>query len=306
MDCSIVRGLPPLRALVAFRAVMEEGSFARAAEALNITPSAVSHQVRMLEQSLKQPLFVRRNRTVFPTPTAFGYHAAISDGFDRIAKATQLVGRERSETRFMIHSTPSFATTFLMPRLASFITRFPELDVTLASGIGPIRMGEDGFQVDIRHMSSPPDDCERIDLALELFVPLASPGFCARHALVGPAEVTRVPLIHSLRCPVNWKQWMQRYGEGVPPSRGMQFDRSYLGLAAAADGLGLALESTLLAGDLIDSGRLEMPLGPRGLTANAHWLVYRRKDRNDHHIRAFAEWILQAVQESRWGARREG
>lgn len=301
-----MRELPPLRALLAFRAVMEWGSFARAAESLNITPSAISHQVRMLEQNLKQPLFVRRNRTVFPTEVALGYHAAIADGFERIATATQLVGGKRSEVRFMIHCAPSFATTFLMPRLGAFIARFPELDVTLSSGIGPIRMGAEAFQVDIQHMTTPPDDCESIQLARELFVPLASPDFCARHALVPAASVTRVPLIHSLRCPVDWKQWIKRHGEGTPPTRGMQFDRSYLGLAAAADGLGLALESTLLAGDLIGSGRLVMPLGALGLTATAHRLVYRSKDRGDLHIRAFADWILGSVRDSGWSAGNEG
>jgi len=301
-----VRDLPPLRALVAFRAVMETGSFVRAAEVLNITPSAVSHQIRLLEETLKKPLFTRRNRAVYPNETALAYHAAISDGFDRIALATRQVGSERSETRFMIHSAPSFATTFLMPRLSSFIARFPELDVTLSSGVGPIRMGPDGFQIDIQHMTTPPDDYEGVELPLEFFVPLASPDFCARHALAGPQTVTRAPLIHSLRCPVDWKRWVGQYGEGHAPTRGMQFDRSYLVLAAAADGLGLALESTLLAGDLIDSGRLTMPFGARGLTASAHRLVFRRKDRSDPHIRAFVDWTLDALTASKWGAGQQG
>jgi len=297
-----MRDLPPLRALVTFRAVMETGSFARAAEVLSITPSAVSHQVRMLEQSLKKPLFVRRNRAVYPTQAALGYQAVISESFDRIASASRILGSERSETRFMIHCAPSFATSFLMPRLPTFIARFSELDVTLSSGIGEVRLGPEGFQVDIQHMTTPPDDCESVDLAVESYVPLASPSFCASHAPLTPHGVTRVPLIHSLRCPVDWKQWIRHHGEGLPPTRGMQFDRSYLALAAAADGLGLALESTLLASDLIDSGRLVLPFGPRGLTAHAHRLVYRRSERADTHIRAFTEWIMDAVSASQWAS----
>jgi LysR family glycine cleavage system transcriptional activator len=291
--------LPSLRGLVAFRAVMETGSFVKAAELLNITPSAVSHQIRTLEQSLKKPLFTRRNRTVHPTETARAFHAGIMDGFARIEAATRQVVTSRSEVRFMIHSVPSFATTFLMPRLRAFIRRFPELDVTLSSGTGPVRLGPDEFRIDIRdilHMGPTPENCEGVDLAREFFVPLASPEFCAEHALVAPSNLARVPLIHSLRSAVHWEQWIARYAEGTSYStRGMQFDRSFLALAAAADGLGLALESTLLGADLIESGRLIMPFGPRGLTTVAHRLIYRREDRDDPHIRAFVEWILDEL-----------
>lgn len=285
--------LPPLRGLVAFQAVMDAGSFVGAAAHLNISPSAVSHQIRLLESILQKPLFERRNRRVYPTEMAVAYHKAIADGFGRIATATRKLTTAPADIRLTIHSAPSFATNWLMPRLPSFIRRYPELDVTLSSGISPVRMGPDGFLIDIQHMSRVPEACDAIDLAEELIVPLASPAFISSNALNAPEAIAGVRLIHSLRCPARWEQWIARYAENVPYSpRGMQFDRSFLALTAAADSLGLALESTLLAGDLIKSGRLVMVFGATGIKAVAHRLVYRREDRKEPHIRAFVDWIM--------------
>ena len=100
---------------------MEAGSFARAAEQLSITPSAVSHQIRALEDILGKPLFVRARRTVTPTEEAMAYAATIGESFARIAVATSRLGSGSGVRRLTLHSSPSFATQWLMPRLGAFI-----------------------------------------------------------------------------------------------------------------------------------------------------------------------------------------
>jgi LysR family glycine cleavage system transcriptional activator len=103
--------------------------------------------------------------------------------------------------RLAIHASPSFATLWLMPRLKAFIRAHPEVDVTLSSSNEPVRVGREGFDIDIQHARPVPDDCEGVLIAEELVVPLASPGLHGGAAR-SPArsDIARVPVIHSLRC----------------------------------------------------------------------------------------------------------
>lgn len=290
-------GLPPLQWLVTFRAVMETGSFARAAERLHLTPSAISHQMRALEGRLGRPLFQRRNRSVVPTEDAMLYSASIGESFDRLIRATQRVAARPGARRLAIHCSPSFAALRLVPRLGAFLELRPDIDVSLFANHEPAKLAEDGILIDIQYARPVPDHCVSIPLATETVLPLASPDFARAHALAAPADVTRVALVHSLRCAVSWEQWAARYAPGAPLNpRGLQFDRAHLALAVAADGLGLALESKLQAHHLIAEGRLIAPFGELGIPVVAHRLVYRRADQGDRDIAAFVDWLTAELQ----------
>lgn len=293
---STFKGLPPLKLLVTFRAVIDHGNFASAARALNLTTSAVSHQMRALEDYLKRPLFTRQKRTVEPTPEALSYNAALLESFAQIASATRRVASRGNRGRLTLHSSPSFATLWLMPRIGEFIHDHPEIDVTLSSGNEPMRLGDDGFMIDIQHARPVPEACEGIVLAEEVMVPMASPAFVKQYRVKNPIDIERVPIIFSIRCQVQWNQWLDQYATHVPlPSSGMIFDRSYLSIAAAMDGLGLVLDSTLLADHALRTGALVMPFGPIGLKVISHRLVYRRADRHDPFIMSFIEWITKKL-----------
>lgn len=284
--------LPPLNWLATFRTVVETGSFVKAARILNVTPSAVSHQMRGLEARMGIHLFQRANRAVHPTEAALHYYDALQESFTRIAAATSRLTAGSGTLRLAIHASPSFATLLLMPRLKSFIRAHPGIDVTLSSSNEPVRVGRDGFDIDIQHARPVPDHCDGLLIAEELVAPLASPDFLADHPILTSADIARAPVIHSLRCTAQWDGWFARYGNSLgAPVRGMRFDRSFLSLAAAADGLGLALESTLLAQDFIRAGRLLMPLGALGITVRAHRLVFARAQRADTNIVAFCDWL---------------
>jgi len=299
----MIRGMPPLKCLQTFTAVMETGSFSRAAEQLNVTPSAVSHQIRLLEDILGKPLFVRRNRTVQPTEDAVAYANALGESFTRIAVATSRFSSEGAVQRLMLHSAPSLATLWLVPRLGSFHARHPEIDLTLFAGHEPAKLGDDGFMIDIQYNRPVPEACEGIVLGEETVTPLASPAFVARHRLSRVEDISAVPLIHSVRSVVQWDQWIARHAPHVMLARrGMTFDRAYLGLMAARDGLGLMLESNLQASGMLRAGELVMPFGPLGITAVAHRLVYRREDRARPQIEAFIAWITEELAAERTGA----
>jgi LysR family transcriptional regulator, glycine cleavage system transcriptional activator len=292
----MIRGMPPLKCLQTFTAVMESGSFARAAEKLNVTPSAVSHQIRMLEDILGKPLFVRRNRTVEPSEDAVAYANALGESFTRIAVATSRFSSEGRTQRLMLHSAPSLATLWLVPRIASFRRRHPEIDLTLFAGHEPAKLGDEGFMIDIQYARPVPEDCEGIPLAEETILPLASPAFVEQHRLTRVEDISNVPLIHSVRCVVQWDQWVARHAPHVMLNRrGTTFDRAFLGLMAARDGLGLMLESDLQASDMLRAGELVQPFGRLGITAVAHRLVYRREDRARPQIEAFVAWITEEM-----------
>lgn len=296
----MIGGLPPLQWLHTFRAVMEAGSFAGAAKLLNLTPSAISHQMRALEGTLGRPLFLRVKRTVIPTEEALTYSNSIGESFARLVTATSRVASGAGVRRLPIHASPSLATLWLLPRLGQFLREHPAIDIALFASHEPARLGQDGILIDIQYNRPVPEDCEAVSLGDELIVPLASPAFVERNQLATPSDITRVPLIHSLRCVVPWDQWSARHAPLVPLNpRGLQFDRGHLAISAAVDGLGLALESVIHARGLLRRGELIMPFGPLGIAAIAHRLLYRREDRDSPEIMAFVSWIVRAMEEDR-------
>ncbi len=296
----MIGGLPPLQWLHTFRAVMEAGSFAGAAKLLNLTPSAISHQMRALEGMLGQKLFLRVRRSVIPTEEALTYSASIGESFARLVTATSRVASGAGVRRLPIHASPSLATLWLVPRLGQFLREHPTIDIALFASHEPARLGQDGILIDIQYARPVPGDCEAVTLGEDFIVPLASPAFVARAELTAPADIARVPLIHSVRNVVPWDQWAARHAPMVPLNpRGLQFDRGHLALAAAISGLGLALESTIHAHDLLQRGELVMPFGPLGIWAVAHRLLYRREDRGSPEIMAFVEWIMRSMNEER-------
>jgi LysR family transcriptional regulator, glycine cleavage system transcriptional activator len=289
--------MPPLQWLLTFNAVMEEGSFAAAARRLNLTPSAISHQMRALEERLGLNLFLRDKRVVAPTEEALTYAASIAESFARLTAATNRLVSGGSVRRLPIHCSPSFATLWLTPRLGDFMKSHPAIDITLFASHEPARLGQDGVLLDIQYARPVPENCDVVALGEELVVPMASQGFVEAFALTRPEDISRVPLIHSLRCVAPWEQWSARHAPRTQLNpRGLQFDRAHLALAAAASGLGLVLESTLQAGGFLARHELVMPFGRIGLTVVAHRLVYRREDRNNPEIGAFVDWIVAELE----------
>jgi LysR family transcriptional regulator, glycine cleavage system transcriptional activator len=291
--------MPPLQWLLTFKTVMEEGSFAGAARRLNLTPSAISHQMRALEHRLGQSLFQRDRRIVTPTEEAITYSASIAESFARLATATNRLVSSGRTKRLPIHCSPSFATLWLSPRLGQFLSEHPSIDITLFASHEPARLGQDGILIDIQYARAVPENCEAVAVGEELIVPLASPAFAHHHRLAEATDIARVPLIHSLRSVVPWEQWSARHAPRTAlHARSLQFDRAHLALAAAADGLGLVLESTLQAHDHLYRGDLVMPFGRRGITVVAHRVVYRREDRSNPEISAFLSWFTRVMEQT--------
>ncbi|MBV1704827.1 MAG: LysR family transcriptional regulator, partial [Hyphomicrobiales bacterium] len=264
-----------------------------AAEELALSPSAVSHAIRKLEDALGVHLFERGARRVALTVEGERLLLAVGDAFERMRGGLEAVAT-RGPQLLRLHCAPSFAAQWLTPRLSRFLAAEPAIEVRLAAGIDYARFSNDDFDADVVYGPPRADGIVAIPLGEETVTPLCSPARAA--AIRTPADLTRQPLIRSDAKQVGWDAWCARNGASTPSHYAMRFDRSFLAIAAAADGLGVALESTRLAEREISAGRLVAPLAGEGrdIVYVGHRFVYPRS-RPRRVVRAFAAWLSREL-----------
>lgn len=294
-----MRRIPSFPALRAFEAAARLGSFARASDELHLTPSAVSHQVRALERHLGRALFRRANRQVTPTVDGARLGAGLSDAFDAIEAACAELSPP-SASSLAVHCTPSFAATWLGPRLPSFVEAHPEIGIRLSSGAEPVDLAR-REEIDILIAYGRPSERQGVtieSLGPEEIAALCNPEVARR---VGPIEAGRFTRLESSFSPVRWSDWFtlnRLPSPSAPP--GAAFDRGSLVISAAVQGLGVALESlrfaqgALCAGELVrlGEGRVE------SLYRDLHFVCYRDRDGKLAKIRAFRRWLLEQEREN--------
>jgi LysR family transcriptional regulator, glycine cleavage system transcriptional activator len=281
----------PLSLLRAFEAAGRTGSFRAAALVLNLTPSAVSHAVRKLEQVLGIALFERDTRHVHLTYEGEVLMRHVSRAFDELRRGMDVVST-RGPKLLRLHCAPSFAAQWLTPRLADFLKRHPGLEVRLAAGTDYTRFTADEFDADIVYGPPRIEGLIVVPLGEETIAPMCAPDLAT--TITTPADLTRHVLIQSDSKQIQWADWFTANGLVAPPPNGSRFDRSFLAIAAAVEGLGVALESTRLAERELATGRLVMPLAQQAVPIRyvGHNLVFPRHVRQSHPLRIFTEWLL--------------
>jgi LysR family glycine cleavage system transcriptional activator len=288
---------PSLNALRAFEAAVRRGSFVGAAGELHLTPSAVSRQIQLLEQQLGVSLFHRVGRSVVSTNAGQAYYREIHAAFRRITAATaDLTGSGKSD-RLSVHSAPSFATQWLLPRLSQFVRGHPELDVVFWATSPPYDLISEDYDVDIQHGARGTDGLDVMPFPTERIVPMCSPAMAEGMLPIrSPEDLAFHTLIHSDQCLVRWPDWLEQHpGVLLDLDRGLHFDRSFMSISTAADGLGVCLDSTLLARKELATGRLVKPLGDDGPEIQAHRLACLLEKRDLPKVVAFREWLKAAL-----------
>lgn len=281
----------PLSFLRAFEAAGRTGSFRAAAVVLNLTPSAVSHAIRKLEQVLGIPLFERDTRHIHLTHEGEVLMRHVSRAFDELRRGMDVVAT-RGPKLLRLHCAPSFAAQWLTPRLAGFLKRHPGLEVRLAAGTDYTRFNADEFDADIVYGPPRGEGLVVLPLGEETVTPLCAPDLAATIATA--SDLLNHVLIQSDSKQIQWADWFAANNLAAPAPHGSRFDRSFLAIAAAAEGLGVALESTRLAERELASGRLVMPMDQKAIPLHyvGHNLVFPRYVRQRHPLRAFAQWLL--------------
>lgn len=285
--------LPPLRAIQAFEQTARFGNVARAAEVLDLTPSAVSHQLAKLEGMIGRQLFVRAARGVSLTPVGEQYLKEVSGILHSLAVATERAASDVSLDCLRLHSSPSFGLLWLMPRLEAFRASHPDIQINLSCSYESLHFSRDKIDVDIRHGTPNWPSYEVRTVRNEKFAVLTSPKLLAQRPVRMASDLLDHDLILSEATLLKWPQWFAQHGLARPERPyALSFDRSYMSLEAASHGLGFALESTLLAQKYLAAGTL-VEVAPEALSAAvaAHHLVFPKAHSTFPRVRRFLEWI---------------
>ena len=269
--------LPFLRPhnLLAFEAVARRRSFALAAAELHLTASAISHQVARLESQLGVRLFDRSAHGVRISAAGEQYMARIGGALTAITAATEDL-RQGVSNSLYVHSAPSIASLWLMPRLRGFAQAYPDISLNLSAAHTPSDFALGQVDVDIRYGVPQWPDLVVEPLFEERIVPLASPQFIREHRLKRVEQLLDLPLIQSNVSVVQWSDWFSAVSDKRAPERfSVRFDRAQMSLDAATQGLGVALESATIAGRHIAEGKLRPVFGlDKAVRVKAHFAVY--------------------------------
>ncbi len=284
--------IPPVSNLLAFEAVARRRSFALAAAELHLTPSAISHQVSRLEQELGVRLFERSAHGVRLSDAGARYLERVAGALAAIASATEDL-RQGVGNSLYVHSAPSIASLWLMPRLRRFAQAHPEISLNLSAAHTHSDFALGQADIDIRYGVPQWGDLVVEPLFEERIVPLASPAFIREHRLKHIAQLLEVPLIQSNVSVVQWSDWLNAYSDRRAPERyALRFDRAQMSLDAATQGLGVALESAMNAGLHLADGRLKPVFGlDKAIRVKAHFVVYPARHARRPAVEAFLSWI---------------
>lgn len=293
--------LPPLNALRHFEAVARLGSFAAAASDLHVTHWAVGKQIRWLEDWFGVPLFERRARGVVLTDEGAALLNDVNGAFARLSGSVTRL-RHESVTRRVtgvvrVNALASFALCWLIPRLADFQARWPDIDVRLSTTSRRLRYVGEAFDVGVR--SGPEDAAGLISTTLmpDLRLPACSPSVLQSHPIRTVADLRHHTLLHSTSTRTAWSDWLREAGAPrLKGARQFDFDHVYLQLGAAAAGLGVTLASLPLIEREIATGRLVCPLPEPAWRGPDYTLVVNADRADDGAVVAFRRWIAAAAQ----------
>ena len=289
----------PFRAIGVFHAAARAGSISKAADALGVTPSAVSQQIQALEIQLGTALLVKMGRGVTLTEAGERYFEMIGDGIERIADATNRIRGFSSIATLNVRATPSLSTKWLLHRLPAFLDAHPNLEVRLDGTNEPTDFSKESVDIEIRHGEGRWPGLYVEGLADENFLPVCAAGYCAAGSLE-PADLPRHRLIQSVKSQVQWSSWFDLAGAPQPERlRRVLFDRTHMAIDAAAGGIGIALESSLMMWRELRDGVLICPVRePPALARTTQWIVCPRDHLRHGKVKAFLEWLR--LERDRW------
>ena len=287
-----MRRLPPLSALRAFEAAARHGSFKRAARELAVTPTAVSHQIRSLEEHTGLTLFERKVRKVVLTEAGAQLYPVLRDGFDTFESALTRLVRTEKRTQVTISATSAFTAKWIVPRVARFHALHPTIDLQLHAADEAVDLTHDVADIAIRYGRGPYPGLVAEVMFTDRFAPVVSPMLGLR----APAQLDAAALIHfqwKRPHPLNptWERWFACAGlPSIAPRGQLRFTDEGHAIQAAVAGQGIALLSLELVASELAAGQLVQPFGPT-LPGHTYHLVMRAEPPPSASVRAAADWL---------------
>ncbi|MEO1345848.1 MAG: transcriptional regulator GcvA [Pseudomonadota bacterium] len=291
--------LTPLTALRAFDAAARHMSFQRAAAELNVTPAALSFQIKSLEEHLGAPLFHRLNRAVELTEAGRALAPGARDGFEALGAAWRAASRTNDQSSLTVTAGPAFTATWLAPRLFTFAQAHPEIELRLSATLGIVDLTRSEVDVAIRFGYGPDPKELYSERFLEDWVtPMMSPEMA--EAYPGMEGLQTIPLIHAeditfLDPPADWPAWFRAVGLPRRDWTGQKFSQADHAIDAALAGAGAVMARISFAGRFLRDGRLVAPFRPALKTIAHYRFVCVKGSETLPNIRAFREWLVDQV-----------
>jgi LysR family glycine cleavage system transcriptional activator len=297
----MLRRLPPLNAIKAFEAAARSQSFTRAAEELNVTQGAVSHQVKALEAILGIKLFNRERQRLAITEAGREYLAVVRDALDRIAVGTDRLVQRQSSGTLTVSTSPDFAAKWLVYRLGRFAECHPEINLRVSATAHQVDFAREDVDVAVRHGEGKWPGLEVVRLCPERLFPVCSPKLIAgRNRIITASDLLRFPLLR-LGDWNTWSRWFEAAGVlAGPVAHGPTLNSASMLIDAAVDGQGIALARTTLAAWDILNRRLVKPIDISLRMSNTYWIVCPEVSSTVPKIATFRNWLLaEAAEDTR-------
>jgi DNA-binding transcriptional LysR family regulator len=291
-----------LLALQAFDVAVRCGSFKAAAHSLNLSPSAISHRIRSLEQALGLRLFVRRHRAIQPSLEGKALAAATGRAFAELTRASASAGTRSGRQRLRLKVFPLFASAWLIPRIARFGTKHPDIDLAIETSSDAVDFDIEAFDAGVSVADAAFEGLVSHPLADIRATPIATPSLARRLRLREPRDLARAALIHVTTFPAAWPQWLER--AGVPklkPIRTIAVDSFVAAIQAAEQGAGVALGMELFIAEREREGAICRPF-PIEHPLGTYWLVYPPGAGRNRALQVFKSWLLAELPAQRQSA----
>lgn len=290
--------LPPLTAFRAFDAAARHMSFARAADELNVTPAALSFQIKSLEEHLGHPLFRRLNRAVELTESGKILAPGAAEGFETLTKAWSATKRLHDNRTLTVTAGPSFTSKWLAPRLFQFVQNNPDIDLRFSASLKLMDFTRDEIDVAIRFSQHEDEGVYSETIIEEWLCPMVAPALADQ--IKKPADLLKMPLLHQddimfLSPPADWDAWFRAAGLEPPTTAGTHFSQSDHATNAALSGAGVMLGRVSVSERHLNDGRLVMPFDLSIWSNASYRIVCAKGAENRPQVMRLMSWIREEV-----------
>ena len=291
----MAKRLPSLNVLNVFEAAARHLSFKQAADELCISPPAVSHQVKVLEEQLSVILFKRLNRALELTADGQEYFNDVQSALLQLHQATDRLIERQQPTVFRISSIPFITNSLLIPNIQSFKNQQPNLRINIQSQIQRANLGEEKIDVAIRHIKGDEPDLHYEELSPVLITPMCSPSYWEAHKTDDALQLKNHRIIRLSVDQGSWPLWQNEWGYELLPEDELSLDNYQAVLDSVLQGMGLAMGYLPALKTLLEEEKLILPFPNKVTEFGQIYLVYQKSDVSSPTIQSFQTWLKAVI-----------
>jgi LysR family glycine cleavage system transcriptional activator len=285
--------MPSLNALRAFVAVGKHGTLKGAATELFVTSSALSHQIKNMEDMLEVQLFHRSKAGLSLTDAGYLIHKDLEQSFSLIQQTLQKLDTTPKSHVLNISMLSTFAMRWFIPRLSSFQKQYPDIEVRISTSINEVDFAREDMDCAIRSGHGDWQGLHAEYLFTETFTPVCNPQLAK--TLKIPQDLANQTLLHARLRPDDWQMWLKALNSNIQAEHEQTFETRNFAIQAAVDGLGIAIVDPSLVAEDINSGRLIAPFSQALADKSAYYFVYPKKQASNQAIQQLQDWLLQQL-----------